>query len=344
MTHDYVLSIIIQFKHQFIVFSRIHHSFSQVSTSVSQINLIQKHYDHVCVRVVFSLDFSIMNSLLNVCFIDNTSELRRLLQTSSSRKIALAHEERPYNVVRITIPNLVLLFQSAFKVDRAVVVDALLQFAHANNIAYNTLITRDVKMTALNERSLDVLQSYISVMSKTTNLDFEHLNNSLAQSLHKELFDHASFLLDHDANSNTSCAEYKDSDYHLRLAAQKLPLEYTTRLLRHKVIVSQSDAMQMTIEKDDLNVLQALIEHEENVNKRLKSNVSFLSHKRKQQQASETLLHLAIMTEQTDVAMWLLLHDTDIDIANSQNKISLALVKEGENKMIVKMFEKQLNK
>ena len=291
-----------------------------------------------------SLDSSAMDSLLNACSTGNPSELERLLQTPSSRNIALAHEERPYNAVRITIPNLVLLLQSASKAGRAAAVDALLQFAHANNIAYNTLITRDVMMAALDGRSLDVLQSYISVMPEATNLDLGHLNNPLAQSLHKELLDHASFLLDHGADPNTPCAGYKGSGYHLRLAAQKLPFEYTTLLLRHKATVPQSGAMQMATEKGRLDVLQALVEHGGDVNERLEPNVGFLSHKRKQQQASETLLHLAVMAGQAEVAMWLLLHGADTDIADSQGKTPLALAKEGGNEVIVKMFEEQLDK
>ena len=76
-----------------------------------------------------------MDSLLQACSSGNADQLCTLLASPTSKEVALAHEDRAYNAIRISIPNLRRLLERAAKSGQAPSVETLLEFAHANKVA-----------------------------------------------------------------------------------------------------------------------------------------------------------------------------------------------------------------
>ena len=199
-------------------------------------------------------------------------------------------------------------------------------------------MTRDTLHAALDSGDLDVLKAYVHVMPTTVNMDLGHLNDPLSQTLHKQLFNHTAYLLSEGANPNKRCAGYKGSGYHLRLAAQKLPLEYTTILLQHGAHVPQSGALQMAAEKGRLDHLKALTEHGGDVDERLEPDVGFLSHQRKFQLASETPLLVAIRYGQKEAVKWLLVQGASTEVKDSTGKTASMLADEAGDDSLMELF------
>ena len=281
-----------------------------------------------------------MDSLLQACSSGNADQLSTLLANPTSKEIALAHENRAYNAVRISIPNLRRLLERAAKSGHASSVETLLDFAHANNVAYEELLTRDSLHAALDGGNLDVLKAYVRVMPATVSMDLGHLNDPLSQTLHRQLFDHTAYLLSQGADPNSRCAGHKGSGYHLRLAAQKLPLEYTTVLLRHGARVPQSGALHMAAEKGRLEHLKALVERGGDVDERLEPDVGFLSHQRKLQLASETPLLVAVRCGQKEVVRWLLGQGASTEVKDSTGKTAGMLAEEGGDDSLLELFQR----
>lgn len=286
-----------------------------------------------------------MEELLQACSSGNVSKLQTLLADPKYAQIALAHEMRPYNAVSVSIPNLSLLLQSAARAGQSTSVKDLIHFASENDSPLSTLITSDTLLAALGGGSLDVLTLFVTAMPETANLDLGHVGDPLAQALHKQQFDHASYLLDHGANPNNRCAGHQGPGYHLRVAAQKLPLEYTSLLLRHGARVPQSGALHMAAEKGRVDVLQALVEgagggEDDVVDERLEPNVGFLSHQHKQQQASETPLMIATRRGQREAVRWLLERGASVKIQDLQGKTAGTIAAEGKDEDIIALFEK----
>lgn len=284
-----------------------------------------------------------MEELLQACPSDYTSKLQTLLADPKYAQIALAHEMRPYNTVRVPIPNLSLLLQSAARAGQSATVKYLIHFASEHDVSLSTLITSDTLLAALDGGSLDILRLFVTAMPETANLDLGHLGDPLAQALHKQQFDHVSFLLDHGANPNNRCAGHNGPGYHLRVAAQKLPLEYTTLLLQHGAQVPQSGAVHMAAQTGRVDVLQALVEGaggDDVVNERLAPIVGFLSHQHKQQQASETPLIIATRRGQREAVRWLLERGASVKIWDLQGKTAGTIAAEGKDENMVALFEK----
>ena len=283
-----------------------------------------------------------MEELLQACSSGSISDLQALLADPKHAQIALAHEIRPYHAVRLSIPNLNLLFQSAARAGQSASIEDLIHFASEHDVAFSTLITSDTYLAALGGRSLDVLKLFVTAMPETVNLDLGHVGYPLTQVLHKQLFDHASYLLDHGANPNARCAGHKGPGYTLRVAAQKLPLEYTTLLLQHGALVPQSGAVHMAAEKGRVDVLQALLESasgEGLVDERLEPNVGFLTNQRKQQQASETPLIIATRHGQRDAVRWLLKRGSSVTIKDLQGKTAGMVAAERKDEDMLALFE-----
>lgn len=287
---------------------------------------------------------AMMEELLQACSSSDISNLQTLLADPKYAQTALAHEMRPYNAVQVSIPNLSLLLQNAARAGQSASVKDLIHFASARDIPLSTLITSDTLLAALHGGSLDVLTVFVTAMPETANLDLGHLGDPLAQALHKQQFDHVSYLLDHGANPNNRCAGHKGPGYHLRVAARKLPLEYTKLLLQHGAQVPQSGAVHMAAEKGRVDVLQALVEGagggDEVVDERLEPNVGFLSHQHKPQQASETPLMIATRRRQREAVRWLLQRGASVKIQDLQGKTAGTIAAEGKDEDMIALFEK----
>lgn len=286
---------------------------------------------------------AMMEELSQACSSGDISNLQTLLADPKYVQIALAHEMRPYNAVRVSIPNLSLLLQSGARAGQSASIKDLIHFASEHGVPLHTLITSDTLLAALDGGSLDVLTLFVTARPETANLDLGHVGDPLAQALHKQQFDHVSYLLDHGANPNSRCAGHKGPGYHLRVAAQKLPLEYTKLLLQHAAQVPQSGAVHMAAEKGRVDVLQALVEGaggDDVVDERLEPSVGFLSHKHKQQQASETPLMVATRCGQREAVRWLLERGASVQIQDLQGKTAGTIAAEGKDEDIIALFEK----
>lgn len=281
-----------------------------------------------------------MDELLQVCASNNLARLDTLLADPSYIQVALAHEVHPYNAVYITIPNLRVLLENTARASQFPCVKALLHFASNHDVLYNTLITRDAILAALEAENPEILQQFIAAMPESVNLDLGHLGDPLAQALHKQKFDHASYLLSHGADPNNRCAGHEGPGYHLRISAQKLPLEYTTLLLQHGALVTQSGAIQQAVEKGRVDVLKELLEHGGDVNERLRPNVGFLAQKTKFQQASETPLMIAARNGQRGATRWLLEHGASAEIEDLYRRTARTIAIESGHNDLIEVFER----
>lgn len=84
-----------------------------------------------------------------------------------------------------SILNLTLLLETAARAGQSPCVKALLHFAHYHGIAYDTLITRDTLLAALDGGNLVVLEHFVTAMPETVNLGLGHVGDPLSQTLHR---------------------------------------------------------------------------------------------------------------------------------------------------------------
>lgn len=183
-------------------------------------------------------------------------------------------------------------------------------------------------IAALDWRNLEVLKTYISAVPSAADLELGHMQSPLAQTLVRDLYAHAEYLLAHGADPNSVCAGHKGSGYYLRNAAWKLPLQYTELLLSHGARVSQSGPMQMAVEKGRVDVLKDLVEHGGDVNERLEPDVGCLAASKKKQLASESLLHVAVNFGQVELVGWLLEKGADAKAVDLRGKTAATLAEE----------------
>ena len=147
-----------------------------------------------------------------------------------------------------------------------------------------------------------------------------HAGHPLLQTLLKDSFDLSAYLLNHGANANAICGPHKRPGRYIRLAANKLGLQYTTLLLEHGAQVGQTGAIRMAAEKGRLDILQLLIEHGGDVNERLMPDAGFFIWKTRHQQASETPVYVATRHGHRDVVVWLLEQGADAEIGDLNGK------------------------
>ena len=126
------------------------------------------------------------------------------------------------------------------------------------------------------------------------------------QALLKDNFHLSAYLLDQGAHANVVCGPDKGLGRYIRLAAEKLSLQYTTLLLSHGAQVAQSGAIRTAAEKGRLDVLKLLIDHGGDVDERLPPDAGFFKRKLRFQKASETTLFVATANGHRDVVEWLL--------------------------------------
>ena len=285
-----------------------------------------------------SIDAEIMDSLLFACSSGNSSSLEQLLSSPIPHRLALAKEKRQYNFIRLTFPNIHFLLERAAGAGHSNCLSVLFTFAQANDFSYQTLVTRDLLLATIASRDLDTLKSIVTTYPEATNLALGLMGDPLTQTLLKDLFPHTQYLLENGADPNTRCAGYRAHGYHLRYAAQKLPLDYTILLLGYGAIVSESGAMQMAVKKGRLDLLKQLVEHGGNVNERVDHNIGFFSYKTKKQQAIETLLHIAVKTGHVEVAKWLLEQGADAGLVDLHGESACELARRTGNAEMTEIF------
>ena len=98
--------------------------------------------------------------------------------------------------------------------------------------------------------------------------------------------------------------------------------------------------MQMAVEKGRLDLLKQLVEHSGDVNERVDHNIGFYPHKTKQQQASETLLHIAVKNGYVEVAKWLLEQGADAEVVDLKGESAGELARRTGNEEMRDVFGK----
>ena len=161
----------------------------------------------------------------------------------------------------------------------------------------------------------------------------------LMQTLLKSNFELSEYLLNHGADANAICGPDKRQGRYLRLAAEKLPLQYTTLLLEHGAQIAQTGAIGMAAQKGRLDVLKVLIENGGDVNERLQPDAGFFTQKTRFQKASETPLYVATEHGQRDVVVWLLEQGADAEIGDLSGKTPRELAREMGNEELVNVLE-----
>ena len=173
--------------------------------------------------------------------------------------------------------NLERLVSTAAESGHLSCVQTLLKFGHVHNVHYDTFISQDNISAALKGKNDAILKEYIKAWPDVVNLDMGHGGHPLMQTLLKDNFHLSAYLLDHGAHANAVCGPDKGlGGRYILLAAEKLPLQYTTLLLSHGAQVAQSGAIRKAAEKGRLDVLKLLIEHGGDVDERLQPDAGFL--------------------------------------------------------------------
>ena len=207
-------------------------------------------------------------------------------------------------------------------------VQALLKFGHVHNVHYDTFISRNNISAALIGKNDAILKEYIKAWLDVVNLDMGHGGHPLMQTLLKENFHLSAYLLDHGAHANAVCGPDKGLGRYIRLAAEKLPLQYTINLLSHGAQVAESGAIRTAAEKGRLDVLKLLIEHGGDVNERLQPDAGFFKQNLRFQKASETPLFVGTANGHRDVVEWLLEQGANREINDLNGKTPGMLARE----------------
>lgn len=257
-----------------------------------------------------------------------TPSLETLLSDPTLSSVALSLEPPHPNKDVSRRPDLGMLMCTAALSGHLSCVQALLKFGYVNNIHYNIFITLNAIHDALKGKNDAILKEFIKAWPNVVNLNMGHCCSPLMQTLLKDNFHLSAYLLDHGAHVNAICGPDKGPGGYIRLAAQQLPLQYTTLLLSHGAHIAQTGAIRKVTEKGRLDVLKLLIEHGGDVNELLQPDVGFFVQKRRFQLGSETLLYVATANGQHDVVESLLEQGANKDIGDLNGKTPGLLARE----------------
>ena len=267
-----------------------------------------------------------------------TPSLETLLSDPTLSSVALSVEPPHENKHVPRRLNLERLMCTAAESGHLDCVQALLKFGHVHNVPYDAFISRDNISAALRGKNDAILKEYIKAWPDVVNLDMGHGGHPLMQTLLKDNFHLSEYLLDHGAHANAVCGPDKGPGRYIRLAAEKLPLQYTTLLLSHGAQVAQSGAIRTAAEKGRLDVLKLLIEHGGDVNERLEPDAGFFKQNLRFEKASETPLYVATANGHRDVVEWLLERGADGEIGDLNGKTPGMLAREMGDEELMRLL------
>ena len=293
------------------------------------------------------------DELLTACSAGSLDQVQTLLSGPSMIKTALSYQKRPYHddyELMRSFLNLQVMLERAARSGHASTVEYVLAFGHQHNVPYDTLITRDAIVAALNSNNVDVLRKFVAVMPECVNFDMSLSGDPLCQAVmgsrnmplyRNDRLEIVAFLLDHGADPNKRCPQHNGPGHHLWLAAWFGPLVITNLLLQHGAQVAQSGAIHKAAEKGRINVLEALLKHGANLDERLDPDVGFIGHgPERQQEASETPLHVAVAHGQIDVAAWLLERGVDADVRGARGRTPFDIASSSGNETLQDVFKR----
>ena len=166
-----------------------------------------------------------------------TPSLEILLSDPTLSRVALSLQPPHPNKDVPRRPKLGLLMCTAAVSGHLSCVQAFLKFGSVNNVHYNILTTRNAICDALEGKNDAILKEFIKAWPDVVNLGMGHCGDPLLQTLLKDNFHLAAYLLDHGAHVNAVYGPDKGGGGYLRLAAKQLPLQYATLLLSNGVQV-----------------------------------------------------------------------------------------------------------
>ena len=106
-------------------------------------------------------------------------------------------------------------------------------------------------------------------------------------------------------------------------------------LLQHRAQIKHSGAIREAARSGRVDALERLLKSGADINERLPKDVGFLERNKRDQHASETPLHVAVLNNQVDVTRWLLNHGAEAGIKDLQGRTAEMIARDlGEEDMI----------
>jgi ankyrin repeat protein len=242
----------------------------------------------------------------------------------------------------ITLPilNLSDFLEGAARVGHSDIVEHLLAFAQRNNIAYNKLIHRHSAVAAIDgPNSLEVFRVFVKAWPESAKLEMGLLNDPLSYSIAHRKAELVKFLLDNGADPNLRCTSYRGPGYYLRESViTSTNLVDTEALLQHGAQIKHSGAIREAAKSGRVKALELLLKYGGDIDERLPKDVGFLERKKRDQHASETPLHVAVLNNQVDVTRWLLNHGADTEVLDLQGRTAELIALESGKKDIIGLF------
>ena len=277
------------------------------------------------------------DALLEACTSNDLPRLQFLLDEPSVAEVALASPVKPSGLTTRPILNLSDLLESAAKAGHSDITEHLLAFAQRNNIAYEKVINRGITAAAIEGvNSLDVFRVFVKVWQESASLYMGHIIDPLSYSIAKRQVELVKFLLQNGVDPNRACATYKGPGFYLRTSVRRSTnLEDTEALLQHGAQIKHSGAIREAARLGRVDALQLLLKYGADINERLPKDVGFLERKTRDQYASETPLHAAVLNNQVDVTRWLLSHGADAGIEDLQGRTAGMIARDlGKDDMV----------
>lgn len=281
------------------------------------------------------------DALLEACTSNDLPRLKSLLDNPSVAEVALASPVKPFGLIKIPILNLSDMLKGAAKAGHSDIVEHLLAFAQRNNIAYDKVIDRCVTAAAIEGvNSLEVFRVFVKVWPGSASLDMGHINDPLSYSIAKRKVELVKFLLDNGVDPNLACAAYRGPGYYLRMSVSiSTNLVDTEALLQHGAQIKHSGAIREAAGSGRVDALELLLKYGADIDERLPKDVGFLERKKRDQHASETPLHVAVLKNQVDVTRWLLNHGADTGVLDLQGRTAELIARESGEDDMIGLFE-----
>ena len=259
--------------------------------------------------------------LHEACEAGNITSLRSLLGDTAFTECALQRPVKQYNNITQPILNLVDLLKVATAQGHYPIVSLLVAFGQEHNVSHVELINRDTVVAAIDGRNgLEVFRIFVETWPEVIELDMGHLGNPLAYAVVKDQIQLTKFLLDEGADPNRRCLAHAGSGHYLRQSVKSSSSEIIKTLLQHGARIQFSGAIQEAAKLGRVDVLELLLNSGADVNETLHADVGFLIRDKRDQQASESPLHVAALHAQIYSIRWLLAHGADPNIADAQGR------------------------
>ena len=277
------------------------------------------------------------DALLQACTSSDLPILKSLLDNPSVAEVALASPVKSFGLTTRPKLNLSDLLESAAKTGHSDIVEYLLAFAQRNNMPHDEVTDRNSTAAAIEGvNSLEVFRVFVKVWPGSASLDMGHIIDPLSYSIAKRQVELVKFLLDNGVDPNKACAAYKGPGHYLRTSVRRSTnLEDLEALLQHGAQIKHSGAIREAALLGRVDALELLLNYGADINERLPADVGFLERNKRDQHASQTPLHIAVLKNQVDVVGRLLDHEADARIKDLQGRTAEMIARDlGKDELI----------